>query len=112
MEQVAQAYPKGRVHIVWDNLNTHRAQSVWEEFNSRHDHRFVFHFTPIHASWVNQIELLFGIYARRVLRHASHASIQELRQRTEAFMAQRNQAPKPFKWSAPGDRQGVKGASP
>ena len=102
MEQVAQAYPKGRVHIVWDNLNTHRAQSVWDDFNARHDHRFVFHFTPIHASWVNQIELMFGIYSRRVLRHASHASIQELRQRTDAFMAQRNQAPKPFKWTFAG----------
>lgn len=102
MEQVAQAYPKGRVHIVWDNLNTHRAQSVWDEFNSRHHHRFVFHFTPIHASWVNQIELLFGIYARRVLRHASHSSIEQLRERTGAFMAQRNQAPKPFKWAFAG----------
>lgn len=102
MEQVALAHPKGRVHIVWDNLNTHRAQSVWDDFNARHDHRFVFHFTPLHASWVNQIELLFGIYARRVLRHASHSSIAQLRERTEAFMAQRNQAPKPFKWTFAG----------
>jgi transposase len=102
MEQVAQAYPTGRVHIVWDNLNTHRAQSVWEEFNARHNHRFFFHFTPIHASWVNQIELLFGLYARRVLRHASHSSIEQLRQRTDAFMAQRNQAAQPFKWTFAG----------
>lgn len=102
MEQVAQAYPEGRVHIVWDNLNTHRAQAVWEDFNVRHGHRFVFHFTPLHASWVNQIELLFGIYARRVLRHASHSSIQQLRERTEAFLKERNQAPKPFKWTFAG----------
>ena len=102
MEQVAQAYPKDQVHIVWDNLNTHRAQAVWDEFNARHDQRFVFHFTPLHASWVNQIELLFGIYTRRVLRHASHTSTEHLRQRTEAFIAQRNQAPKPFKWSFAG----------
>ena len=102
MEQVALAHPKGRVHIVWDNLNTHRAQSVWDDFNARHDQRFVFHFTPLHASWVNQIELLFGIYTRRVLRHASHSSIAQLRERTEAFMAQRNQAPKPFKWTFAG----------
>ena len=39
MEQVAQTYPKGRVHIVWDNLNTHRAQSVWDDFNVRHGQR-------------------------------------------------------------------------
>ncbi|OTP75366.1 putative transposase [Caballeronia sordidicola] len=102
MEQVALAYPKGRVHVVWDNLNTHRAQTVWNEFNARHDQRFVFHFTPLHASWVNQIELLFGIYSRRVLRHASHVSIEHLRQRTEAFVAQRNHAPKPFKWTFAG----------
>jgi transposase len=102
MEQVAQAYPKGPVHIVWDNLNTHRAQAVWDDFNARHQQRFVFHFTPLHASWVNQIELLFGIYSRRVLRHASHSSIEHLRQRTEAFVAQRNQAPKPFKWTFAG----------
>lgn len=101
MEQVALAHPKGQVHIVWDNLNTHRAQSVWDDFNARHGNRFVFHFTPLHASWVNQIELLFGI-ARRVLRHASHSSIAQLRERTEAFMAQRNQAPQPFKWTFAG----------
>jgi len=102
MEQVALAHPKGRVHIVWDNLNTHRAQAVWDDFNARHGSRFVFHFTPLHASWVNQIELLFGIYSRRVLRHASHSSIAQLRERTEAFMAQRNQAPQPFKWTFAG----------
>ena len=94
--------PQGPVHIVWDNLNTHRAQAVWDDFNARHDSRFVFHFTPLHASWVNQIELLFGIYSRRVLRHASHSSIAQLRERTDAFMAQRNQAPKPFKWTFAG----------
>lgn len=102
MEQVALAYPKGPVHVVWDNLNTHRAQAVWDDFNARHDRRFVFHFTPLHASWVNQIELLFGIYSRRVLRHASHVSIEQLRRRTEAFVAQRNRAPKPFKWTFAG----------
>lgn len=102
MEQVAIAYPKGPVHVVWDNLNTHRAQAVWAEFNARHGHRFVFHFTPLHASWVNQIELLFGIYSRRVLRHASHSSTEQLRQRTEAFVAQRNRTPKPFKWTFAG----------
>ncbi len=102
MERVAQAYPKGLIHTVWDNLNTHRAQAVWDDFNARHHQRFVFHFTPLHASWVNQIELLFGIYARRVLRHASHTSIDHLRQRTEDFVAQRNHVPKPFKWTFAG----------
>jgi transposase len=102
MEDVARAYPKGAVHVIWDNLNTHRAQAVWEDFNARHGKRFAFHFTPLHASWVNQIELLFGIYSRRVLRHASHTGTAHLRQRTEAFIAQRNVSPKPFRWTFAG----------
>lgn len=102
MEEVARAYPKGTVHVIWDNLNTHRAKAVWDNFNARHGRRFEFHFTPLHASWVNQIELLFGIYSRRVLRHASHFSTAHLRQRTEAFIAQRNASPKPFKWTFAG----------
>ena len=102
MEEVARAYPQGPVHVIWDNLNTHRAQAVWADFNARHDQRFTFHFTPLHASWVNQIELLFGIYTRRVLRNASHTSKQHLRQRTEALLAQRNTHPKPFKWTFAG----------
>jgi len=102
MEDVARAYPSGTVHVIWDNLNTHRAQAVWDEFNARHAERFVFHFTPLHASWVNQIELLFGIYSRRVLRHASHTSTAQLRQRTDAFIAQRNVSPKPFSWTFAG----------
>ena len=73
------------------------AHEVEHPQSGDHHQRIVFHFTPLHASWVNQIELLFGVYSHRVLRHASHSSIEHLRERTEAFMAQRNQAPKPFK---------------
>jgi transposase len=102
MEGVAAGYPKGTVHVIWDNLNTHRAQAVWDDFNARHEGRFIIHFTPLHASWVNQIELLFGIYARRVLRHASHTSTAHLRERTEAFLAQRNAHARPFKWTFAG----------
>lgn len=102
MERVASAYPRGTVHVIRDNLNTHRAHAVWDEFNARHGRRFVMHFTPLHASWVNQIELLFGIYSRRVLRHASHTSIAHLRERTEAFITRRNAAPRPFKWTFAG----------
>jgi transposase len=102
MEDVARTYSKGTVHVIWDNLNTHRAQAVWDDFNARHGGRFVFHFTPLHASWVNQIELLFGIYSRRVLRNASHTSTAHLRQRTDAFIAQRNISPKSFKWTFAG----------
>lgn len=99
MERVAAAYPGKQVHVVWDNLNTHRAQAVWQAFNARHGKRFHFHFTPLHASWVNQIELWFARYTRRVLRHASHTSTAHLRERTERFVSEHNQVARPFKWS-------------
>ncbi|KVZ65815.1 IS630 family transposase [Burkholderia ubonensis] len=99
MERVAVAYPGKQVHVVWDNLNTHRAQIVWQAFNARHGKRFHFHFTPLHASWVNQIELWFARYTRRVLRHASHTSTAHLRERTERFVSEHNQVARPFKWS-------------
>ena len=87
------------MHAVWDNPNTHRAQAVWHAFNVRHGKRFHFHFTPLHASWVNQIELWFARYTRRVLRHASHTSTVHLRERTAQFIREHNQAARPFKWS-------------
>ena len=98
MEQVAAAYPMQDIHVIWDNLNTHRS-GVWTAFNERHGNRFRFHFTPIHASWVNQVELLFGVYTRRTLRNASHTSKAHLKARTDAFFEKRNENPKPFKWS-------------
>ena len=98
MEQVAEAYPDQAVHVVWDNLNTHRS-AKWVAFNEAHGGRFKFHFTPLHASWVNQIELLFGIFSKRVLRNASHTSSGHLKDRTLAWFSDRSQAPKPFKWS-------------
>jgi len=99
MERVAAAYPGKQVHVVWDNLNTHRAHDVWQAFNARHGKRFHFHFTPLHASWVNQIELWFARYTRRVLRHASHISTARLRERTGQFVGEHNRGARPFKWS-------------
>lgn len=99
MEGVASAYPDKQVHVVWDNLNTHRAQAVWQAFNARYGKRFHFHFTPLHASWVNQIEIWFARYSRRVLRHASHTSNTHLRERTEHFIREHNKTARPFKWS-------------
>ena len=98
MRQVAKCYPEGTIHVVWDNLNTHQP-SHWMAFNQAQGGRFHFHYTPIHASWVNQVELLFGTYSRDCLRHASHTSAADLREKTTAFFAERNRSPKPFKWS-------------
>lgn len=93
---------EGTIHIIWDNLNIHHGDR-WIDFNKRHGERFHFHYTPIHASWVNQIEIWFGIFHRRCLKNGSFTSQDELRRQVEAFLAIWNERDKhPFKWSFAG----------
>ena len=102
MEDVAAHYPTQCIDVVWDNLNIHGGRR-WEEFNARHANRFHFHHTPIHASWVNQVELWFGILQRRVLRRASFRDATELVERVEAFIRRWNEVErKPFRWTFTG----------
>jgi transposase len=99
MERVAAYYPDVKVHIVLDNLNIHKGER-WVRFNARHGGRFHFHYTPLHASWVNQIEIFFSVLARRSLRRKSFRSTQELRSHVLAFIARWNERDKkPFRWT-------------
>lgn len=99
MERVAKRYPTGLVYIIWDNLNIHSGPR-WAEFNARHGGRFHFVYTPIHASWVNQVEVWFSILARRVLRHAAFRSVHELTARVLAFVEHWNRIEaRPFRWT-------------
>jgi transposase len=103
METIAAELPDVPIHVVWDNLNIHRAGPRWQQFNARHGGRFHFHFTPIHASWVNQIELWFSILGRRCLRNASFASTTGLRETVLQFIATWNvHNARPFRWTFAG----------
>ncbi|XXT21066.1 IS630 family transposase [Sorangium sp. So ce429] len=98
MDEVAERYPTGDVYIIWDNLNIHHG-ARWNEFNARHGRRFHFVYTPIHASWVNQIELWFSVLSRRVLKHASFASVEELSRCVLGFVRHWNEhEARPFRW--------------
>lgn len=101
METVAAAYPTGTVHVIWDNLNIHfdGDDRRWTAFNERHGHRFVFHYTPKHASWVNQVECFFSILERRCLRNASFSSTTELRDAVLGCIARWNETAHPFRWT-------------
>lgn len=102
MERVAALNPNVEVHVVLDNLNIHKGDR-WARFNARHGHRFHFHYTPLHASWVNQIEIFFGVLARRSLRRKSFRSTEELRAHVMAFIARWNaRDKKPFRWTFAG----------
>lgn len=102
MEEVAKLYPKGEIHIVWDNLNIHYDgnDGRWAKFNKRHGGRFHFHYTPLHASWVNQVELFFSRVQKRVLRYGSFGSVEDLADEVLGYIAHWNaHERKPFRWT-------------
>lgn len=102
MENLVNQLPKGKqVHVIWDNLNIHfdGPDKRWTKFNARHAGRFHFHYTPLHASWVNQVELFFGILQRRVIRYGVFNSLEELDAALYAFIERWNQSERhPFNW--------------
>lgn len=104
MEALAKQYTNVNIHIIWDNLNTHCAMKKrWIPFNKKHQNRFHFHYTPIHASWVNQIELWFGILGKRCLRNSSFRSKSDLRNAVLTWIKQwEEEFKKPFRWKFEG----------
>jgi len=105
MSRIAREYPTGTVHVVWDNLNIHYdgKEERWTKFNRRYGNRFVFHYTPKHASWVNQVELFFSILERQCLRDGSFGSVEELRAAVSAFIQYWNrEKARPFRWTFKG----------
>jgi transposase len=98
MEAVARKYPTGPVYIVWDNLNVHIGEA-WDKFNAAHGGRFHFVYTPKHASWMNQVEVWFGILQRRVLRYGNFTSRAALVERIDGYIAHWNRfEAHPFNW--------------
>jgi transposase len=117
-----------RWHFVTDNLNTHQSESL-VRFVAAHDgieeelgekgkhgilqsmatrvafladatHHLVFHYTPKHASWMNQIELWFSILVRKLIKRASFTSTEDLEAQVLAFIDYFNETmAKPFQWT-------------
>jgi transposase len=97
MNEVVAAYPGEEIHVVLDNLNTHKPKNdLWL---ARHPNVH-FHFAPTHASWLNQVEVWFSILSRQALKHSSFRSPREVRDRIDAFMQSYNRSARPFRWRA------------
>lgn len=121
-----------RWHIVADNLNTHQSEAVVrlvaqlsgieestlgrkgksgvlknmpsrQAFLRDSSHKMVFHFTPKHASWLNQIEIWFSILVKKVIRRGNFFSKEDLRQKLLRFIDYFNATlAKPFRWTYQG----------
>jgi transposase len=102
LDLLAERYPQGKVHVVLDNLNTHKGETI-TKWNEAHGERFVFHYTPTHASWLNQVEIWFGILSRQRLKNASFQSKKQLRQALLNYIEDRNaHYARPFEWTYKG----------
>ncbi len=93
---VSQYPPKKELHVILDNLNTHKPKH--DQWLARHKNVH-FHFTPTHASWLNQVEVWFSILTRRVLRNGSFTSPRQVREAIDRFLEAYNQEAAPFEWT-------------
>jgi transposase len=95
--------PAGKIiHVVLDNYATHKHPKV-RAWLARHP-RFVFHFTPTSASWLNAVEGFFAKLTRRRLKRGVFRSIVDLQAAINRFLKETNDHPKPFVWTADPDK--------
>jgi transposase len=88
------------LHCIVDNLKTHDTDLV-HDFLVENPHVHL-HFTPTHASWLNQVELFFSILERRLLRRGEFDSVEHLAERVIAFIKDYNRRAAPFRWTYDG----------
>ena len=94
-ELIADYDDQTEIHVVLDNLNTHKPKE--DRWLRRHPNVHL-HFTPTHASWLNQVEIWFSILTRAALKGASFTSPRQLRQAIDRFIEAYNETAAPFEW--------------
>jgi transposase len=96
LRRIDRTYPDQELHVILDNVSTHKTPAVraWLE---RH-HRITFHFTPTSASWLNQIETWFSVLTRQAIRRGSFKSVKELIALIDTFTRSWNAGASPFAW--------------
>ena len=90
------------IHLVLDNYGTHKTALVRQWLQKRP--RYHMHFTPTHASWLNQVERWFALLTQRQLKRGSHRNVHELETAIREFISVHNQQPKPFQWTKSADQ--------
>lgn len=100
LNAIERAVPAGKViHAIADNYATHKHPKV-RAWLARHP-RWVFHFTPTSASWLNAVENFFSVLTRRRLKRGVFHSIADLQAAINRYIREHNHDPKPFVWTKP-----------
>ena len=89
-----------RVFSIMDHCSAHRGQKAVDRFRAQWPNAILVH-TPVHASWLNQVEIYFSILQRKVLTPNDFSSLAELEQRLMAFQPHDEKTARPFKWTFP-----------
>ncbi len=100
VEQVMKTEPyrsAKRVFWIVDNGSSHRGQAAIDRLGKAHRKAVLVH-TPVHASWLNQVEIYFAILQRKVLTPNDFASLEEVEQRLRLYEELTNREPRPFNW--------------
>lgn len=98
MNQIVREHPGREIHVILDNLNIHKPKH--DRWLARHK-RVRLHYTPTHASWLNQVETWFSILARGALKGTSFTSPQQVREAIDRFVQAYNPVATPFAWTTP-----------
>ena len=101
LKQVAKAYPRVSLHVVADNYATHKHPAV-QAWLAKH-RRVQMHFTPTSGSWLNLVEVFFGIITRQAIRRGTFTSVKDLIAAIETFIDAWNDRCQPFVWTKTAD---------
>ncbi|MGV9793272.1 IS630 family transposase, partial [Gordonia sp. NPDC003422] len=101
LRQLDRAYPGQELHLVMDNYATHKTPEV-KAWLAEHTN-FHVHFTPTSASWLNLVEIWFGILDRQAIRRGIFTSVADLNAKIRAFITGWNDRKHPFVWTKTAD---------
>ena len=101
LKKVARAYPRRELHVVVDNYHTHKHDEI-NEWLTKHP-RITLHFTPTSGSWLNLVEVFFGIITRLAIRRGTFTSVKELVGAITRFIDGWNERCHPFGWTKTAD---------
>jgi transposase len=101
LKLVAKTYPRVPLHVVADNYATHKHPNVtaWLARNPR----ITMHFTPTSGSWLNMVEIFFGIITRQAIRRGTFGSVKDLIAAIETYIDAWNERCEPFVWTKTAD---------